>query len=46
MPGEAGRGYENLFTGQRLTAVERRAGAGLKLADVLSDFPVAALLAD
>ncbi|MBV9603057.1 MAG: malto-oligosyltrehalose synthase [Chloroflexi bacterium] len=46
VPGEAGRGYENLFTGQRLTAVERHSGVTLKLADVFSDFPVAALLAE
>jgi (1->4)-alpha-D-glucan 1-alpha-D-glucosylmutase len=46
VPGEAGRGYENVFTGQRVVAVERAGGAALKLADVLSDFPVAALLAD
>jgi maltooligosyltrehalose synthase len=46
VPGEAGRGYENVFTGQRLTAAEGRSGAALRLAEVFSDFPVAALLAD
>jgi (1->4)-alpha-D-glucan 1-alpha-D-glucosylmutase len=38
VPGSAANVYENLFTGQRHT------GAALKLAEVLSDFPVAALL--
>jgi (1->4)-alpha-D-glucan 1-alpha-D-glucosylmutase len=46
VPGEAGRGYENVLTGQRLTAAESRSGAALRLADVLSDFPVAALLTE
>jgi (1->4)-alpha-D-glucan 1-alpha-D-glucosylmutase len=45
VPGEAGRVYENLFTGQRLSAAERPSGAALKLADVFADFPVAAFLA-
>jgi (1->4)-alpha-D-glucan 1-alpha-D-glucosylmutase len=46
VPGEAGRGYENLFTGQRLIAAERPSGAALKLAEVFANFPVAALLAE
>ncbi|MBV9579681.1 MAG: malto-oligosyltrehalose synthase, partial [Chloroflexi bacterium] len=46
VPGEAGRGYENVLTGQRVGAVEGRTGPALKLAEVFSDFPVAALLAE
>jgi (1->4)-alpha-D-glucan 1-alpha-D-glucosylmutase len=42
VPGSPGARYVNLFTGSVLEAED----AGLKLADVLSDFPVAALLAD
>jgi (1->4)-alpha-D-glucan 1-alpha-D-glucosylmutase len=42
VPGEAGRTFENLFTGQQLTVED----GGLKLANVLADFPVAALLAE
>ena len=42
VPGEPGRAFENLFTGQSLTVEDN----GLKLADVLADFPVAALIAE
>jgi (1->4)-alpha-D-glucan 1-alpha-D-glucosylmutase len=44
VPADAGRGYENLFTGQRVSAVEGR--SALRLADVFGEFPVAALLSD
>jgi (1->4)-alpha-D-glucan 1-alpha-D-glucosylmutase len=44
LPGEVGRVFEDLFTGRRLNAIERRGGADLKVAEVLADFPVAALL--
>jgi (1->4)-alpha-D-glucan 1-alpha-D-glucosylmutase len=46
VPGEAGRGFENLFTGQRHRAAERPSGAALKLAEVFASFPVAALVSD
>jgi (1->4)-alpha-D-glucan 1-alpha-D-glucosylmutase len=42
VPGDAGRGYENLFTGQRVSTVEGR--SALRLAEVFGEFPVAALL--
>lgn len=42
VPGESGRHWENVFTGQRLQVEDN----SLKLADVLADFPVAALLAE
>jgi (1->4)-alpha-D-glucan 1-alpha-D-glucosylmutase len=42
VPGPIGTEFTNLFTGQVLKAED----AGLKLADVLADFPIAALLAD
>jgi (1->4)-alpha-D-glucan 1-alpha-D-glucosylmutase len=42
VPGPIGTTYVNLFTDQRLTSED----AGLKVADVLSDFPVAALLSE
>ncbi len=44
VPGDAGRGYENVFTGQRVSAVEGR--SALKLAEVFGEFPVAALLGE
>jgi len=44
VPGEPGRVFQDLFTGQRRTAEQRGGKAGLRLADVFSDFPVAALL--
>jgi (1->4)-alpha-D-glucan 1-alpha-D-glucosylmutase len=44
VPADAGRGYENLFTGQRVGAVEGR--SALRLADVFGQFPVAALVSD
>ena len=44
MPGEPGRVYRDLFTGQELTSQPNGGKAALKLAEVFSDFPVAALL--
>jgi (1->4)-alpha-D-glucan 1-alpha-D-glucosylmutase len=44
VPGSSGTTYEDLFTGRRLTTQEGATGAALRLADVFSDFPVAALL--
>ncbi len=45
VPGEAGRSFQDLFTGRRLVLGGSRDGrAALSLAEVFSDFPVAALL--
>jgi (1->4)-alpha-D-glucan 1-alpha-D-glucosylmutase len=46
VPGEPGRVYRDLFTGQELTTRPNGGRAALKLAEVFSDFPVAALLSD
>ena len=46
VPGEPGRTYRDLFSGNALTAVPHRGRAALKLAEVFGDFPVAALQAD
>lgn len=46
VPGPVGAAYEDLFTGRRLTTSERTPGAALPLAEVFSDFPVAALLSE
>jgi (1->4)-alpha-D-glucan 1-alpha-D-glucosylmutase len=43
MPGEPGRVYRDLFTGRSLTTTAQGGRAELALADVFSDFPVAAL---
>jgi (1->4)-alpha-D-glucan 1-alpha-D-glucosylmutase len=42
-PGEAGRQYRNLYTGEVLTAGAHEEGAALALAEVLAHFPVALL---
>ncbi|MGI9148862.1 MAG: malto-oligosyltrehalose synthase, partial [Chloroflexota bacterium] len=44
VPGEPGRIYEDVFTGQTLAAEQHGARAGLKLAEIFAQFPVAALL--
>ena len=44
VPGEPGRTYRDLFTGQELTTRPNGGKAGLKLAEVFGHFPVAALL--
>jgi (1->4)-alpha-D-glucan 1-alpha-D-glucosylmutase len=46
VPGEPGRVYTDLFTGQELTAEEGDGRTALKLAEVFGEFPVAALLAE
>jgi (1->4)-alpha-D-glucan 1-alpha-D-glucosylmutase len=45
LPGEPGRVYRDLYTGQELTTRQQGTRAGLKLAEVFGHFPVAALLA-
>ncbi|MCA1644354.1 MAG: malto-oligosyltrehalose synthase [Chloroflexi bacterium] len=44
MPGEPGRTYTDLFTGRALATRAEGGKATLRLAEVFSDFPVAALL--
>ena len=45
VPGEPGRTYTDLFTGRTLTTRPDEGKASLRLAQVLGDFPVAALCA-
>jgi len=44
VPGEPGRVFHDVFTGQKRVAEQRSARAAVKLAELFSDFPVAALL--
>jgi (1->4)-alpha-D-glucan 1-alpha-D-glucosylmutase len=44
VPGEPGRVFHDVFTGQQRVAEPRAGKAALKLAEVFSDLPVAALL--
>jgi maltooligosyltrehalose synthase len=44
LPGEPGQRYADLFTGRTLCAEPHAGRPALRLADVFSDFPVAALL--
>jgi maltooligosyltrehalose synthase len=46
VPGEVGRAYRDVFTGQVLRASDYRGRVTLRLADVFGEFPVAALLAE
>ncbi|MDQ6669705.1 MAG: malto-oligosyltrehalose synthase [Chloroflexota bacterium] len=44
VPGEPGRVFHDVFTGQKRTAQQHAGRAALKLAEIFSDLPVSALL--